>query len=377
MSSDREQDQAVPTDDERWRGKTSPRLTKKRTSNTEVLANVLLVFIPLAVVGVLYGLGPVFIFTCSGLSCVVLSYRLGQATEALSVRLGPVSGGLLNATFGNAAELIISIMALSHGLFLLVRTTLIGSILGQLLLVLGTSLLAAGLKHKDLGFSRSLVQINVTLMVIAMIAIGLPSLLSTAASAQGNASASFLAPALATLLIIIYGCAVTFSVRGQPKEQGDGSSPRWTLPKGLLVLATSTGGIVLVSELLVSSVLPFVASTGVSQVFIGLILIPIFSNVVDHMVAISVALKNRMDLSLTISVGSAAQVACLVLPIIVVVGVAMGQPTGLIFTPIELSTLAAALLLMVPVLLDGKSNWLEGAQLLTCYLILALVLWTL
>ena len=134
---------------------------------------------------------------------------------------------------------------------------------------------------------------------------------------------------------------------------------------------------VVISEVLVDNMLPFVEATGISQVFIGVILITIFGNVVDHIVAISVALKNRMDLSLTISVGSAAQIACMVLPSIVLVSLAMGQPLGLIFTPIELLALGVGLALMVPVLLDGHSNWLEGAELLTCDLILAAVLWVL
>ena len=352
--------------------KASP--AKKRLVSLGTIANAMLVFVPLAVVGGVYGMGPVFVFVCSALSCIALSYWLGQATEALGARLGPVAGGLLNATFGNAAELIIAIVALNHGLFIIVRTTLIGSILGQLLLVLGTSLLVAGLRHKSLGFSRSLVQVNFTLMAIALLAIGLPSLLVTMAPDKTHLGASFLTPALASLLLVIYGLAVVFSLRAQPEEQ-DGGGPRWPLSKGLLIPAASTGGIVLVSELFVGGILPFVEATGVSQVFIGLILIPIFSNVVDHIVAISVAFKNRMDLSLTISVGSAAQVACLVLPIIVLVGFAMGQPLGLVFTPIELVSLAAGLGLMVPVLLDGNSNWLEGAQLLTCYLVLGAVLW--
>ena len=132
----------------------------------------------------------------------------------------------------------------------------------------------------------------------------------------------------------------------------------------------------MVSELLVGSILPFVESTGISQVFIGLILIPIFGNVVDHMLAISVALKNRIDLSLTIPVGSAAQVACLVIPMLILISFALGRSAALVFTPVELVALAAGVFLMVPVLLDGESNWLEGAELLTCYLIVATVLWS-
>ena len=358
-------------------GTVGPGFSLKRIMNTDPIANAMLVFLPLAIVGQFLGFGPVVVFACSALSCVTLSYRLGQATESLGARYGPVSGGLLNATFGNAAELIISIVALSHGLFLVVRTTLIGSILGQLLLVLGTSLLFAGLRHKSLDFSRSLVQINFSLMAIALVALGLPSILSAVAPEKTQNGASFLTLTLSILLLIVYGLAAFFSLRTQPKEREDVGGPRWTARKGLLILAGSTGGIVLISELLVGSILPFVEETGISQVFIGIILIPIFSNVVDHIVAISMAMKNRMDLSLTISVGSAAQVACMVLPIIMLVGLAMGQSVGLIFTPIELVSLSAGLFLMVPVLLDGNSNWVEGAELLVCYLILALVLWVL
>jgi len=334
----------------------------------------MLVTVPLAIGGELFHMGPVFVFSCSALSCIPLSYWLGQSTGSLGDRLGPVSGGLLNATFGNAAEFIISIMALNSGLLVVVRTSLIGSVLGQLLLVLGTSLLVAGLKYRDLGFSKPLVQINFTLMAIAAVAIGLPSVMVLLAPEEAAASAGFLAPTLAVLLLVIYGFSVVFSLKNQPEDPG-GDGLHWSVLKGLVVLGASTGGIVFASELLVSNILPLVEATGISTVFIGLILIPIFSNVVDHLVAISMALKNRMDLSLTISVGSAAQVACMVLPAIILISMFMGQPLGLTFTPIELISLGIGLLFMIPVLLDGKSNWLEGAQLLTGYFILAAVLW--
>lgn len=337
------------------------------------IMSAMLVFIPLAIVGDRYGFGAVFVFSCSALSCLPLSYWLGQSTERLSARFGPVSGGMLNATFGNAAEVILSIVALSNGLFLIVRTTLIGSILGQLLLVLGTSLLLAGLKHKKLVFSKKLVQINFTLMVIALVVLGVPSFLTGGGAEIAQTGLRFLTPALCVLLIIIYGFAVVFSLKEQPEEEDDGSTSRWSPQMALLVLAGSTGGLILISDLLVGSIIPLIETTGVSQVFIGLILIPIFSNVVDQMVAISVAMKNKMNLSLTISIGSAAQIACMVLPVIVLTSIAMDQPMGLIFTPVELISLAVGLFLMVPVLLDGKSNWMEGVQLLTCYLIIAMV----
>ena len=179
------------------------------------------------------------------------------------------------------------------------------------------------------------------------------------------------------MLIVIYGIAVAFSLRSQPVESNEaGSGPHWSTRRGLLVLAAATTGIVFVSELLVGAVIPFVEATGVSEVFVGLILIPIFSNVVDHFVAITVALKNKMDLSLVVSVGSAVQVACLILPILVLIGFATGQSAGLLFSPMEIMVFAIGLLLMVPVLLDGDSNWFEGAELLACYFILGAVLWT-
>ena len=211
----------------------------KRWANKGTVANAMLIFVPLALLGTLYGFGAIFVFTCSALSCVALSYRLGQATESLGSRFGPVSGGLLNATFGNAAELIISIVALSHGLFLVVRITLIGSILGQLLLVLGTSLLLGGFKHKELGFSRQLVQINFTLMAIALVAIGLPSVMLMLAPERAHATASYLAPTLCVLLLIIYGLAVTFSLGRQPEESNEGGGPNWSVLKGF----PGTGGL--------------------------------------------------------------------------------------------------------------------------------------
>ena len=214
----------------------------RRLPTAGTIMNLLLVCIPLAVIGDHYNLGPVAVFTFAALACVTLSYRLGQATESISTRLGPVAGGLLNATFGNAAELIISVMALQQGLFVVVRTSLIGSILGQLLLVLGTSLLAAGLMYKTLGFSKALVQINFTLMFLAIIAIGLPSVLIATSPEAVQGGANYLTPALAVMLLLVYGLAVIFSLRRQPEEGEETGEPRWGSRKALAVLAVSTGG---------------------------------------------------------------------------------------------------------------------------------------
>ena len=349
---------------------------KNRMMTPRAAINAMFVFVPIAVLGEQLGLGPVALFVAAALSCVPLSYWLGQATEALGDRLGPVSVGLLNATFCNAAELIISVMAISHGLFVVVRTSLVGSVLGQLLLVLGTSLLLAGIKHGKLRFSQSLTQVNFTLMAIALVALGLPSILLATTSDEGRGSVSFLSPTLAVLLIIIYSSSVLFTLRGQPSEDdASADGPEWSPAMGLVVLAAATGGMIVISETLVGSIEGFIEETGMSEVFLGLILIPIFSNVVDHIVAITVALKNRMDLSLTVSVGSAAQVACLVIPTIVLISTFTGQSGEIIFASVELVAMAVGLLMIVPVLLDGRSNWLEGAQLLTVYTILGTVLW--
>jgi len=364
---------------------TRPGLPSNRRATTEfqlrrllswgLFWNAMLVFVPLSIVGNQLGIEPVFVFIFSALACVPLSYRLGQATESMGMRIGPVAGGLLNATFGNAAELIISVIALNHGLFVLVRTTLIGSIIGQLLLVLGTSLLLAGLRYRDLKFSKPLVQVNFGLLLIALVAIGIPTLLMMGDPEGAQEGGPLLSVVLSAILIILYGFAVVFSLTRQPAEDSDAGGPTWTSSKSLLVLGASTGGIVLISDLLVGSVVPFIEATGVSQIFIGLMLIPIFSNVVDHMVAISVAMKNKMDLSITVSVGSAVQIACLVLPAVVLISFATGQVGGLLFEPAEIAVLAVGLFLMVPVLLDGESNWLEGVELLTSYLIIGAILW--
>ena len=226
---------------------------------------------------------------------------------------------------------------------------------------LGTTILLAGMKHGNLRFSRSLVQVNFTLMALALVTIGLPTVLLATSPEKATSALLFLTPTLSAMLLGVYGLTVFFSLRTQPEETVEGG-PTWGRGKALLVLGASTGGMIFTSKLLVGSILPFVETTGISQVFIGLILIPIFGNVVDHIVAITVALKNKMDLSLAISVGSAAQVACLVLPVVVLMSFATGQTMGLVFTPIELIALALGLLLMVPVLLDGQSNWLEGMQ---------------
>lgn len=205
--------------------------TRRRFLGMRSVVNAMLIFLPLALVGEQLHLGGVFVFTCAALACIPLSYWLGQATEALGTRLGPVSGGLLNATCGNAAELIISIFALSHGLFVVVRAALIGSILGQLLLVLGTSLLLAGIRHGNLRFSRSLVQANFSLMAIALAVIGLPAILLVTSP---EADVAFLAPTLAIMLIAVYALAVFFSLRTQPVDE-DKSGPSWTLKVAMLV----------------------------------------------------------------------------------------------------------------------------------------------
>ena len=352
-----------------------PGRVSKRALSGRIVLNAMLVFVPIAIVGDWLDLGGIFVFTCAALACIPMSYWLGRSTESLGTRLGPVSGGLLNATFGNAPELIISVVALSHGLFIVVRTALIGSILGQLLLVLGTSLLLAGIRHRKLRFSQDLVQANFTLMVITLVAIGLPAIMVASVPDTARANLGFLVAVLSILQLTIYGFALLFALQNQPSEDEPHRGPQWRPLRALAVLGVSSGGMVLLSELLVSSILPLIEQTGISQVFIGLILIPIFGNVVDHIVAVTVALKNRMDLSLTISVGSAAQIASMVLPIILLVGLA--QNTALVFTPIELISLAIGLTLMVPVLLDGSSNWLEGAELLASYSVLAAVLWVL
>jgi Ca2+:H+ antiporter len=339
----------------------------------------LLLFIPVALaVELLHG-NAVILFVTSALAVIPLAGLMGESTEALAEKTGPRIGGLLNATLGNAAELIITLFAVRAGLLDLVKASLIGSILGNVLLVMGFSIFLGGLKNGVQKFDRAQVGVDSTMAILAVIALSIPSFFN-AAIEPDTARVEELSLLIAAAMIVIYVLSIVYSLRSsapsetvvgpaiQPSHQGS----LWTTRKALGVLVLATIGIAVMSEFLVSSVEPVTQQLGFSEFFVGIILIPIIGNVAEHIVAVEMALKNQMDLSLSIALGSSLQIALFVAPVLVFVSPLLGHPLTLEFNGFEVIALTAAAVIAALVSLDGESNWLEGAMLIAVYIIIAL-----
>jgi Ca2+:H+ antiporter len=338
----------------------------------------LLVFVPVAILAELLHGSALLVFATSALAVIPLAGLMGEATEVLAERTGPRVGGLLNATSGNAAELIITIFAIRAGLLELVKASIIGSILGNLLLVLGMSILAGGLVNGLQKFDRSHVGLDATLTILVVIAISVPSIFN-AAIEPDKTRVEELSLTTAAAMLAMYGLSILYALRRPREEAVAGpevkpthAGPRWSVRMSLGVLAAATVAIALMSEFLTGAVEPVTATLGFSEFFVGLILIPIIGNVAEHLVAVQVAIKNQMDLSLSIALGSSLQIALFVAPVLVFLSLLMGHPLTLEFNGFELIGLTAAAVIAAFVALDGESNWLEGAMLLVVYVILGL-----
>ena len=338
----------------------------------------LLVFIPVAILAELLHGSALIVFAASALAVIPLAGLMGQATEALAERTGPRLGGLLNATLGNAAELIITLFAIRAGLLDLVKASIIGSILGNLLLVLGFSILVGGIKNGLQKFDRGHAGLDATMTILVVIALSVPSIFNAAIEPDA-ARVEELSLTTAAAMLAIYGLSILYALRRPRAEAEPGprvkpahAGPRWSLRISLGVLAASTAAIALMSEFLVGAVEPVTAALGLSEFFVGIILIPIIGNVAEHLVAVQMAIKDQMDLSLSIALGSSLQIALFVAPALVFVSLLLGHPLTLEFNGFELIALTASALIAALVSLDGESNWLEGAMLLVVYVILGL-----
>jgi len=331
-----------------------------------------------AVLGDALGWSPLLVFGAAALSVIPLAALIGEGTEALAARTGPRLGGLLNATLGNAAELIITIVAIRAGLLELVKASITGSILGNLLLVMGASMLFGGLKHGRLDFDRRQAMSNAMLLVLSVIALTIPSLFAQSIAESREANVELLSLGAAGLMIILYGLGVlhSFTNADSPLQRASTQTiehrPGWSMRRSFAALAVATAGVVWMSEILVGAVEPVVADAGVSEFFLGVILIPIVGNVAEHFVAIQVALKKHMDLSVEIALGSSLQVALFVAPVLVFASLAFGRELTLVFNRFELLALILGVAIAALVAADGESNWLEGAVLLAVYLMLGL-----
>jgi len=337
---------------------------------------ILLLAIPASVVLNMQHASPVFIFITACLGVLPLAGLMGKATEEIAERTGPTIGGLLNATFGNAAELIIAIVALRAGLVDLVKASITGSILGNLLLILGLSLVAGGARTPFLKFNRTSAGMSSAMLALAVAGLVFPALFHGLHPDTENARLAFselqLSEAVALILALTYGLSLVFSLRTHktlfgldPTATPHGAT--WSMGKAVLVLGVATAGVVVESEILVHAVDGVTARLGLSEAFLGLIIIPIIGNAAEHATAIVVARKGQTDLALQIALGSSTQVALLVAPLLVLAGLVVGVPLNLVFTTFEVVALGLATGVVAIITLDGESHWFEGAQLLALY----------
>ena len=354
--------------------------------NLKLSVDWLLVFVP-AVLVLKYWPGlhnETALFICSGLAIIPLAGIMGRATEHLAERMGQGIGGLLNASFGNAAELIIALMALHGGHVGVVKASITGSIIGNLLLVLGVSVLAGGARYPRQQFQRTAISTSTTSLMLAAIGLLIPTVFHYSAAVHPNGwnpvIQQRLSLAIAAVLFGTYLCGLVFSLvthkelfTGSPHESPseNHADPVWSRRKAVLVLIIATACVAWLSECLVGSIEAARSSIGVTEVFIGVIVVAIVGNAAEHSTAVWMALKNKMDLSLGIAVGSSLQIALFVAPVLVFVSYGFGQPMNLEFTIPEIVAVIVAVHIVAVIANDGETNWLEGIQLLSVYLILA------
>lgn len=317
------------------------------------------------------------IFVLSALSLVPLAGVLGTATEETALYTGPKVGALLNATLGNLAELIIAFAALREGLNNVVRASIAGSIIGNILIVLGASLLVGGLKNGRQTFDPREASTNATMMMLAVISLVVPGLFYLS-SADGESlsvhDAERLSDGVAITMLIIYAMYLYFTLfqKGTTtKAHVSTEQPTMSLRLAIGILVGATAAVVVMSEVLVGVLEPTAEAWGLSDAFIGLIIVPLVGNVAEHLVAVRAAYNNDMDLSLGIAIGSGLQVALFVAPVLVLLGEVIDMPIPMVFNAWELIALLAAVFLTISISQDGESNWLEGAQLIAVYAILA------
>ena len=353
-----------------------------------ILFLILLLFVPVSIAAHFFEWGELTVFITAALAILPLAAWMGSATEEIAVVVGPTLGGLMNATFGNATELIIALIALNAGLVDVVKASITGSIIGNLLLVMGLSMLLGGLRYKEQEFPPTVARMNASLMNLAAIAILLPTAVNYTSSGIEQQTLQNLSIAVAIVLILVYALTLLFSMKTHSylydvglaeTEQAElaqdnllESSKKPNLWLWAGVLLGSTILVAVESELLVDALEVATDQLGLTALFTGVILVPIIGNAAEHATAVTVAMKDKMDLSVSVAVGSSLQIALFVAPVLVLTGWAIGQPMDLNFNPFELVAVAVSILIANSISSDGRSNWLEGTLLLAAYAVLGL-----
>jgi len=349
---------------------------------------LLVPFIPLAIVLDVAGVSPTVIFFSSALGVIPTAALMGRATEELAARSGPGIGGLLNVTFGNAPELIIALFALNAGLHEVVKASLIGSVIGNVLLVMGASMFVGGLGRDRQYFSRVSAVAQSSMLLLAVAAMAMPAIFELVEGkglpGPGSERVSYgstveqLSLAVAIVLILSYGAGLIFSLRTHrdlfnPPSDDDGHGEPWSVRRSVGALALAGVAVGGMSEILVGSISEAAESIGLTEFFVGAIVVAIVGNAAEHWVAVLVARKDKMDLAVNISIGSSAQIALFVAPVLVLCSFFLGPgPMPLVFNGFELGGIFLAVLIATHVTDEGESTWFEGVQLLAVYAVLAL-----
>lgn len=339
---------------------------------------VLTLAIPLAVIARYGGWGSTWVFIFSTVAVVPMAGLIGQATESLALYTGPKIGGLLNATLGNAAELIITLVAIKEGYLELVKASITGSIIGNTLFVLGMAMIVGGAKFGVQRFDRKNAGNHAVLMTLAVLALVIPSFFSHSIGPENSPRVEALSLGVAVVMILLYVMGLVYSLKIKDSPLTHESvtlephKADLSLRNSIVLLSAATLSVIFLSEFLVGAIEDVVVSLGISEFFLGIILIPLVGNAAEHFVAVQVAGRNKMDLSVEIAISSSLQIALFVAPILVFISLFMGNPLTLIFNTFELMALGAGVLVTVLVSSDGESNWLEGATMIAVYIILAL-----
>ncbi len=354
---------------------------------------LLLVFVPITLVlEYVVHASATTLFLTSAVAIVPLAGIMGKSTEMLAEHVGAGLGGLLNATFGNAAELIIAIFALRAGLHDLVKASLTGSIIGNILLIFGLSALLGGLKFRKQVFNRTAAKLGSTLLLLSAVGLVIPSLLhylrdgaESGAAAAGAGSGS-LSLEISVVLIVCYILSLVFALRThadlyQGTGHADGEThgaPAWSKGKSFAVLVGAAAVVGWMSEILVGGAEEAAHSLGMTEVFVGVIVVALVGNAAEHSTAVLVALRNKMDLSIQIAVGSSLQIALLIAPLLVFLSYAVGPaPIDLVFSPLEVVAVAVSVLVVGQIADDGQTHWMEGVLLLAVYVVLGLAFFNL
>ena len=342
---------------------------------------LLLVFLPVALLlEYVVHARALWVFLASSAAIIPLAALMGRATEQLADRLGEGVGGLLNATFGNAAELIIAIVALRAGLVDLVKASITGSIIGNLLLVFGASALWGGVKFQRQQFNRTAAGLSTTLLVLSAVALFIPAIFHLVVPANAGVAERTLSVEISVVLIVTYVLSLFFSLRthrhlyvGHAGEDRNEATPLASPWKAVGLLLASTAAVAVMSEMLVGAVEETAAVFGMNEVFVGVILVALIGNAAEHSSAIMMAGKNKMDTAITIAVGSSIQVALFVAPVLVFLSYLIApEPMDLRFTTLEVVAVGISVWIMSTIAQDGESHWMEGVQLLAVYVILGL-----